>query len=89
MRFIDPDGMLGMEAIEPGFEERIKAKHALQDLLEEQDRYGNDPEKKKQAKKEKDNPTSGLAAGWAIALGEPTPFGEVIMGVATAGAILY
>lgn len=30
-----------------------------------------------------------LAAGWTIALGEPTPFGEAAMAAATAAAIAY
>ncbi len=32
---------------------------------------------------------SGLAIGWGIALGEPTPAGEIILGLATTGAVLY
>jgi RHS repeat-associated protein len=30
-----------------------------------------------------------LATGWGIALGEPTPIGEVVMGVATTGILLW
>jgi len=29
--------------------------------------------------------SGGLATGWAIALGEPTPFGEIVMGLVTLG----
>ncbi|MEA9414291.1 DUF6443 domain-containing protein [Flavobacterium sp. PL02] len=33
--------------------------------------------------------TSSLAGGWAIAIGEPTPAGEIIMGVATLCMVIY
>lgn len=34
-------------------------------------------------------PAANLAAGWAIAIGEPTPIGEFVMGVASTIAIIY
>jgi hypothetical protein len=33
--------------------------------------------------------SGALATGWGIALAEPTPAGEIIMGVVTVGAVLY
>jgi len=93
IRMIDPTGMKEEDGILPEVEvtdTRIPKKGEAKNTPQINCTTCNTPSLPDAPKVNSSKGTAlNLAAGWAIAFGEPTPIGEFVMGVASTIAIIY